>query len=110
MRAGKRGGAVDQKPFAVTKTDEEWRKTLTPQQYAVLRGHEIEAPGAHGRIEIVAEDRGPGIPDIDRAMEEGFSTVGSLGLGLQGARRLVDEFRIESTPGNGTTIEVVKWV
>lgn len=65
--------------------------------------------GGRSGVKVVFEDHGPGIPDVERAMEEGFSTVGSLGLGLQGAKRLVDEFRIESTPGNGTTIEIIKW-
>lgn len=60
-------------------------------------------------LAVRCEDRGPGIADMERAMREGFSTVGSLGLGLTGARRLVDEFRIESSPGRGTTVEVVKW-
>jgi serine/threonine-protein kinase RsbT len=59
---------------------------------------------------VRCQDHGPGIPDVGRAMREGFSTVGSLGLGLSGARRLVDEFRIDSEPGRGTTVEVVKWL
>lgn len=65
-----------------------------------------ERPG----IMVRFEDRGPGIADIERAMQEGFSTVGSLGLGLAGAKRLVDGFNITSTPGTGTTIEIVKWL
>jgi serine/threonine-protein kinase RsbT len=65
-----------------------------------------------GRIglSVRCQDHGPGIPDVGRALREGFSTVGSLGLGLSGARRLVDEFRIDSEPGRGTTVEVVKWL
>ena len=61
-------------------------------------------------IKLIFEDKGPGIPDVDRAMEGGFSTVGSLGLGLNGARVLSDEFEITSTLGEGTTIEYIKWV
>lgn len=61
-------------------------------------------------IRVVFEDRGPGIPDLDRAMEDGFSTVRSLGLGLPGSRRLVDDFEIHSEPGRGTRVTVVKWV
>jgi serine/threonine-protein kinase RsbT len=60
-------------------------------------------------IEVIATDRGPGIADIDQAMKEGFSTVNSLGLGLPGARRLMDEFEITSTVGTGTTIVMRKW-
>jgi serine/threonine-protein kinase RsbT len=58
---------------------------------------------------IVASDEGPGISDIPRALRDGFSTSGSLGIGLPGVRRLMDEFAIESQPGHGTTITVTKW-
>ena len=66
---------------------------------------------ADGRagIEIVARDDGPGILDIDLAMQDGYSTVASLGLGLPGARRLMDEFTIESQEGHGTTVVMRKW-
>jgi serine/threonine-protein kinase RsbT len=61
-------------------------------------------------IRVVFEDNGPGIPVIAKAMEEGYSTVGSLGLGLKGSKRLVDEFDIKSEPGKGTRVEIVKWL
>ena len=61
-------------------------------------------------IEVVAEDHGPGIADLDAAMTDGYSTGDSLGIGLPGARRLVDEFHIESAPHRGTTVRLVKWV
>jgi len=61
-------------------------------------------------IEIVARDDGPGILDIDLAMQDGYSTVASLGLGLPGARRLMDEFTIESQEGHGTTVAMRKWI
>jgi serine/threonine-protein kinase RsbT len=61
-------------------------------------------------ITIIARDDGPGIPNIDDAMRDGFSTGKSLGLGLPGARRLMDEFAIESTVGKGTTITMNKWI
>ena len=60
-------------------------------------------------IEVVAEDYGPGIADVTKAMEDHFSTSGSLGLGLPGAKRLMDEFAIESEPGKGTRITARKW-
>jgi len=60
-------------------------------------------------IVIVASDEGPGIQDIHQAMRDGFSTSGSLGLGLPGVRRLMDEFEIVSQPGQGTTVTVKKW-
>jgi serine/threonine-protein kinase RsbT len=60
-------------------------------------------------IVIVACDEGPGIRDIRLAMRDGFSTSGSLGLGLPGVRRLMDEFEIVSEQGKGTTVTVKKW-
>ena len=60
-------------------------------------------------VQIIAEDQGPGIPDISRAMEDGYSTNKSLGLGLPGTRRLMDEFEIQSEVGKGTVIRMVKW-
>lgn len=58
---------------------------------------------------IVASDQGPGIPDIDRYLQDGVSTSGGLGLGLGGAKRLMDDFVIDSVPGTGTTITMKKW-
>lgn len=60
-------------------------------------------------ISIVASDSGPGIRDIRQAMRDGFSTSGSLGLGLPGVRRLMDEFEITSEPARGTIVTVKKW-
>lgn len=60
-------------------------------------------------ISVIATDDGPGIPDIRQALRDGFSTSGSLGLGLPGVRRLMDEFEIASQPGRGTRVAVKKW-
>jgi serine/threonine-protein kinase RsbT len=60
-------------------------------------------------VSVVARDRGPGIPDIALAMEDGFSSGSGLGVGLPGARRLMDEFDIISQPGKGTTVSMKKW-
>ena len=60
-------------------------------------------------IVIIARDEGPGIPDVDRAMEPGYSTAGGLGLGLPGVRRIMDEFEIVSEVGRGTVVTVTKW-
>lgn len=60
-------------------------------------------------VRVVARDTGPGIPDVERALEDGFSTYEGLGLGLPGARRLMDDFAIVSEPGRGTTISMTKW-
>lgn len=60
-------------------------------------------------VRVVCVDDGPGIPDITEAMEDGFTTGNGLGLGLPGAKRLVDEFEIESQTGLGTKISVTRW-
>ena len=61
-------------------------------------------------IQIIARDRGPGIPDIGLAMKDGYSTSRSLGLGLPGTRRLMDEFEIDSKIGKGARITIRKWL
>lgn len=61
-------------------------------------------------ILVIARDEGPGIPDIGLAMQDGYSTSGGLGLGLPGARRLMDEFEIASKLGSGTTVIMKKWM
>jgi len=68
----------------------------------------LERDGRRG-IAVEARDRGPGIPDVARALEIGYSTSGSLGLGLPGVRRLMDEFEIVSRAGHGTTVRARKW-
>jgi serine/threonine-protein kinase RsbT len=65
--------------------------------------------GDHLGLELMFEDCGPGIPDIEQAMEIGYTTGGGLGLGLPGARRLMDEMEIESAVGKGTRVTVKKW-
>ena len=60
-------------------------------------------------VVIVARDQGPGIRDVERALEDGYSTSGGLGLGLPGARRLMDDFDVSSTVGKGTTVTMKKW-
>ena len=69
----------------------------------------IQENGAKAGIVIVAHDEGPGIPDVERAMQNGYSTTNSLGVGLPGARRMMDEFEIVSEVGKGTTITMKKW-
>lgn len=65
--------------------------------------------GARMGIRIEFRDEGPGIPDIDRVMRGGYSTARSMGLGLSGSKRLVDDFSIDSTVGKGTVITITKW-
>jgi serine/threonine-protein kinase RsbT len=72
----------------------------------------IEKISKNGKsgVKIIAKDEGPGIQDIRRVMEDGYSTSGGLGAGLPGVKRLMDEFDIDSMPGKGTDISAVKWV
>lgn len=69
----------------------------------------VVAEGARSGILVIAKDEGPGIADVRLAMQDGYSTGRSLGLGLPGAKRLVDEFDIQSEVGKGTTIIMKKW-
>jgi serine/threonine-protein kinase RsbT len=61
-------------------------------------------------VEVVAEDQGPGIADIELAMRDGYSTARSLGVGLPGTKRVMDEFELVSAPGRGTTVTMKKWL
>ena len=76
------------------------------------RGEIIMTPNTDGvrrGITVIARDEGPGIPDVEKALQPGYSTSGSLGLGLPGVRRLMDEFHIVSQLGRGTEVRVRKW-
>ncbi|MCP1156452.1 MULTISPECIES: anti-sigma regulatory factor [Bacillus] len=66
--------------------------------------------GGKAGLQIVAVDSGPGISDMRQVMEDGFSTSGGLGAGLPGVKRLMDEFYINSSPGDGTDIRATKWL
>ena len=70
---------------------------------------EIVSKGRDNGIRLTFVDTGPGIDNIELAMKDGWSTAKSLGLGLPGARRLVNEFNIQSATGKGTTITIIKW-
>jgi len=67
-----------------------------------------DAAGREG-VRVIARDEGPGIADVERALQDGYTTGGGLGLGLPGARRLVDEFAIDTAPSRGTTVTLTKW-
>jgi serine/threonine-protein kinase RsbT len=68
----------------------------------------VERGGKRG-LRLTFQDRGPGIPDIQEALRDGFTTGGGLGLGLGGAKRLANEFYIESDPGKGTKVTIARW-
>jgi serine/threonine-protein kinase RsbT len=69
----------------------------------------VEDSDSRRGLVIVARDRGPGIPDIGLALQDGYSTSRSLGIGLPGVRRLMDDFEITSEPGSGTVVRAAKW-
>jgi serine/threonine-protein kinase RsbT len=66
--------------------------------------------GSRTGMEIIARDKGPGIEDIQKAMEDHYSTGGTLGLGLPGVKRMMDEFELTSQPGKNTTVTIRKWL
>lgn len=102
-----RFGLVDQTKL-VTAASELVRNTLEHGGGGHVDIELVERTSRRG-LRLVFEDRGPGISDVDEALADGFSTREGLGLGLGGARRLVDEFDIQSRPGEGTRVAIVRW-
>lgn len=92
----------------VTAASEIGRNTLVHGQGGTMRMDEVLENGLTG-LRLVFQDQGPGIADIPRALTDGFSTGRSMGLGLGGAKRLVNEFHIQSSAGEGTTITLTQW-
>ena len=92
----------------VTAASELGRNTLVHGKGGVMTISELAKAGRAG-LQLVFEDHGPGIDDTGRALTDGFSTAKSMGLGLGGARRLVNEFEIESSAGVGTKVTVRQW-
>ena len=74
-----------------------------------IRLRRVKEMGKRG-VEIEAVDRGPGIDDCEAAMSDHFSSGGTLGMGLPGVKRMMDEFSLESTPGEGTRVTARKWI
>lgn len=100
-------GIVDQTKI-VTAASELARNTLDYGGGGTVRIAML-ASGVRRGVRLIFRDGGPGIPDIDRAMTDGFTTGGGLGLGLGGAKRLSNEFSIESAPGQGTRVMIARW-
>lgn len=94
--------------FIATAISELARNILAYARVGEIALGSVQGANRRG-ILVVASDHGPGIPDIRQAMRDGFSTSGSLGLGLPGIRRLMDDFEINSRPGRGTIVTVRKW-
>jgi serine/threonine-protein kinase RsbT len=98
---------VDQTKL-VTAASELARNTVVYGGGGAMRMEQLQE-GIRVGLRLTFEDQGPGIPDVERALQDGFTTGGGLGLGLGGARRLVNEFSLQSAPGEGTRITVTKW-
>lgn len=98
---------VDQTKI-VTAASELARNTLVYGGGGQMTLETVDKPPRTG-LRMVFEDRGPGIPDVEQALRDGFTTGGGLGLGLGGSRRLLDEMQIESAAGEGTRITATKW-
>jgi serine/threonine-protein kinase RsbT len=100
-------GIVDQTKL-VTAASEIARNTVDYGGGGTLR-IEIVREGARRGVQLTFRDNGPGIADIKTAMTDGYTTGSGLGLGLSGAKRLSNEFSIESAPGKGTTVTLARW-
>jgi serine/threonine-protein kinase RsbT len=98
---------VDQTKM-VTAASELARNTLEHGGGGTARLELLE-DGVRRGVRLVCEDRGPGIPDVAAALRDGYTTANGLGLGLGGARRLVNEFDIDSRPGEGTRVTITRW-
>ena len=103
-----RGFSLVDQTKMVTAASELARNAVDHAGGGIVRMEALVDGGRSG-IRLVFEDHGPGIPDMALAMQDGFSTVGGLGLGLGGAKRLANEFAIHSQPGEGTRVSVTRW-
>lgn len=92
----------------VTAASELARNTLIHGGGGLARLERVELGGRIG-VRLTFEDQGPGIPDVARALQDGFTTGGGLGLGLGGSKRLMSDFEVQSTPGVGTRVIATKW-
>jgi serine/threonine-protein kinase RsbT len=100
-------GLVDQTKI-VTAASELARNVLDYGGGGTAQLEIIQEEGRKG-LRLTFADQGPGIPDIEMALKDGFTTGGGLGIGLGGAKRLANEFAIASTVGKGTRIEIIRW-
>ena len=102
------GFSILDRTKVVTAASELARNTVVYGRGGVM-SLEMVRDGFRDGLRVSFTDHGPGIADISLALQDGFSTGGSLGLGLPGARRLVNEFELESTVGVGTSVTIVRW-
>lgn len=107
-QAARLGFSATDRTKLVTAASELGRNALVHGGGGSMTVAELEQEGRRG-LQLVFEDQGPGIANIDQAMTDGFSTARSLGLGLGGSSRLVSEFALESVPGQGTKVTAILW-
>jgi serine/threonine-protein kinase RsbT len=106
--AGQAGFSSTDQTLIATSISELARNIVLYAQHGEIGLKRIQH-GEEVGIVVTAEDEGPGIPDVQRALQDGYSTSRSLGLGLPGVRRLMDDFDIDSRVGRGTKVTVRKW-
>ncbi|HRX84249.1 MAG TPA: anti-sigma regulatory factor [Phycisphaerae bacterium] len=102
------GFSLVEQTKTVTAASELARNTVTHGGGGEMR-LQVVRNGTRRGVRLTFEDRGPGMPDIEKAMSDGWSSGDGLGMGLSGARRLVNEFEIESQPGEGTRVSIARW-
>ena len=107
-RSAAAGFSLVDQTKVVTAASEIARNTIVHGGGGKVQVEVLEAPGKRG-IRLVFEDEGPGITDIKLAMQDGYSTGGGLGMGMPGSKRLSNEFYVESTPGRGTKVTLIRW-
>ena len=107
--AASRGFSRTEQTLIATAISEVARNIVAYAQRGEIALSSLEDQGRQG-ILVVARDQGPGIQNLELAMQDGYSTAKSMGMGLPGARRLMDEFEVSSTPGQGTTVTMKKWM
>jgi serine/threonine-protein kinase RsbT len=100
-------GLVDQTKL-VTAASELARNTVNYGGGGTVRMRALDN-AAHSGLQLIFEDHGPGIADVELALQDGYTTGDGLGLGLGGARRLANEFEILSHPGEGTRVRIIRW-
>jgi serine/threonine-protein kinase RsbT len=107
--AAKNGLSLVDQTKVVTAASELARNALVHGGGGKVRIEEVTSATGRSGVRVDFTDDGPGIPDIDLALTDGWTSGGGLGLGLSGARRLVDEFELTTKAGSGTSVVVTKW-
>jgi serine/threonine-protein kinase RsbT len=108
-RAAALGFSIVDQTKVVTAASELARNTLEHGKGGNCRVQVLQDPGGRRGLRLIFDDQGPGIPDLKLALTDGYTTGGGLGLGLSGAKRLMNDFEIDSTVGQGTRVTVTKW-